>query len=230
MPTQTTEPPGTITARLLPVLIALSLACAFGIFTFAAAIGFTGSKLVAVIVAVGIAALVAWFFWRRPIVPLDEGANSRALNVISGLATIAALFQLARLCVFIVTRIRLRHWSFARARTPVSHSCLSAYYVAAGSVATVPNVCLGTVFLPGQSTVPRKRMPIGSFNIDAYSIRHRSFCFRALGIPDAGVSSLPYGLVCAEWRGAGHWAAIVPGCWGRWQPCVVVLPLVWRPI
>jgi alpha-1,2-mannosyltransferase len=102
MPTQTTKSPGTVTARLLRALIALSLACAFGIFAFAAAMGFTGSKLVAVIVAVGIAAFVAWYFWRRPIVPLDEGANSRALNVISGLATLAALFQLLRLCVFIV--------------------------------------------------------------------------------------------------------------------------------
>jgi hypothetical protein len=88
MPTQTTEPPGAVTSRLLRALMALSLACAFGIFAFAAAIGFTGSKLVAAIVAVGIAAFVAWFFWWRPIVPLDEGGNSRALNVISGLATL----------------------------------------------------------------------------------------------------------------------------------------------
>src|SRR5215813_5182013 len=102
MPTQTTEPSETVTARSLRILIALSLACAFGIFAFAAAMGVTGFKLVAVIVAVGIAACLAWFFWQRPIVPLDEGANSRALNVISGLATLAALFQLVRLCVFIV--------------------------------------------------------------------------------------------------------------------------------
>jgi hypothetical protein len=119
MPTQATEPPGTVTARSLRALIALSLACAFGIFAFAAAMGLAGSRPVAVIVAVGIAAFVAWFFWRRPIVPLDEGANSRALKVISGLATLAALFQLVRLCVFIVNPCggRLRHWSFARAWT-----------------------------------------------------------------------------------------------------------------
>src|SRR5258705_13834886 len=83
-------------------LIALSLACTFGIFAFAAAMGLMGSTLVAVIVAVGIAAFVAWFFWRRPIIPLDEGAAPRALKVISGLATIAALFQLARVCIFII--------------------------------------------------------------------------------------------------------------------------------
>jgi hypothetical protein len=66
MPTQTTEPPGTVTARLLRALIALSLACAFGIFAFAAAMGLAGSRPVAVIVAVGIAAFVAWFFLAAP--------------------------------------------------------------------------------------------------------------------------------------------------------------------
>jgi alpha-1,2-mannosyltransferase len=172
MPTQTTEPPGTVTARSLRALIALSLSCAFGIFAFAAAMGFTGSKLVAVIVAVGIAAFVAWFFWRRPIVPLDEGANSRALNVISGLATLAALFQLVRLCVFIVNPAEVG-CAISPSRglgLTVNHSCLSAYYVAARAVATVPNVYAWELYsLPDEGpTVPRKPRPIGSFNIDAY--------------------------------------------------------------
>jgi alpha-1,2-mannosyltransferase len=169
---QTTEPPGTVTARSLRALIALSLACAFGIFAFAAAMGFTGSKLVAVIVAVGIAAFVAWFCWRRPIVPLDAGANSRALNVISALATLAALFQLVRLCVFIVNPAEVGY-AIGRSRglgLPVNHSCLSAYYVAARSVATAPNVYAWELYsFPDEGpTVPRKPRPIGSFNIDAY--------------------------------------------------------------
>ncbi len=172
MPTQTTEPPGTVTARSLRALIALSLACAFGIFAFAAAMGFKGSRLVAVIVALGIAAFVAWFFWRRPIVPLDEGATSRALNVISGLATIAALFQLARLCVFIVNPAAVG-FAIGPSRglgLTINHSCLSAYYVAARSVATVPNVYAWELYaFPDEGpTAPRKPRPIGSFNIDAY--------------------------------------------------------------
>jgi alpha-1,2-mannosyltransferase len=172
MPTQTTEPPGTVTARSLRALIALSLACAFGIFAFAAAMGFKGSRLVAVIVALGIAAFVAWFFWRRPIVPLDEGATSRALNVISGLATIAALLQLARLCVFIVNPAAVG-FAIGPSRglgLTINHSCLSAYYVAARSVATVPNVYAWELYaFPDEGpTAPRKPRPIGSFNIDAY--------------------------------------------------------------
>ena len=172
MPTQTTEPPETVPARSLRALIALSLACAFGIFAFAAAMGFTGSKLVAAIVAVGIAAFVAWLVWRRPIVPLDEGANSRALNVISGLATLAALFQLFRLCVFIVNPAVVG-CAVSPSRglgLTVNHSCLSAYYVAARAVATVPNVYAWELYsFPDEGpTVPRKPRIIGSFNIDAY--------------------------------------------------------------
>src|ERR1700743_3133518 len=128
MPAQTTEH-----ARTARVLIALSPACAFGIFAFAAAMGLPGSRPVAVIVSVGVAAFVAWFFWRRPIVPLDMGGSSRALNVLSGLATIAALFQLARLCVFIVNPAAVG-FAIGPSRglgLTINHSCLSAYYVAA---------------------------------------------------------------------------------------------------
>jgi alpha-1,2-mannosyltransferase len=167
MPAQSTEPAGTASA-----LTALSLACAFGIFAFAAAMGLIGSRLAAVIVAVGIAIFVAWFLWRRRIVPLDEGAGSRALNIISGLATIAALFQLVRLCVFIVNPAQVS-CAVGPSRglgLTASHSCLSAYYVAARSATTVPNVYAYELYsFPAESpTALRRPRLIGSFNIDAY--------------------------------------------------------------
>ena len=167
MPAQTPEPVGT-----LRLLIALSLACVFGLFSFAAAMGLMGSTLAAVIVAVGIAAFVPWFFWRRPIIPLDEGASSRALKVLSGLATIAALFQLARLCVFIINPAEVG-CAIGPSRglgLTVNHSCLSAYYVAARSAATVPNVYAYELYaFPSESpTALRRPRLIGSFNIDAY--------------------------------------------------------------
>jgi hypothetical protein len=124
------------------------------------------------IVAVGIAAFVAWFFWRRPIIPLDEGASSRALNVISGLATIAALFLLVRVCIFIINPAQVGcAISPSRGLGLVSnHSCLSAYYVAARSAATVPNVYAYELYaFPAESpTSLRKPRSIESFNIDAY--------------------------------------------------------------
>jgi hypothetical protein len=164
---QTTEP-----ARNMRALIALSLACAFGIFAFAAAMGLVWSTLVAIIVAVVVAAFVGWFFWWRPIIPLEEGATSRALNVISGLATLAALFQLARVCIFIINPAQVGYAiSPSRGLGLVnSHSCLSAYYVAARSAATVPNVYAYDLYaFPSESpTALRKPRRIESFNIDAY--------------------------------------------------------------
>ena len=131
------------------------------------------STVIAAIVSVGVAAFVAWFCWRHPIVPLDdEASSSRALKVISGLATLAALIQLARLCVFIVNPAAVGY-AIGPSRGPgltISHSCLSAYYVAARSVTTVPNVYAYELYaFPAESpTELRKPRPIGSFNIDAY--------------------------------------------------------------
>ena len=166
MPAQTTEP-----ARTTRALIALSLACAFGIFAFEATMGLVGSTVIAAIVSVGVTAFVAWFCWRHPIVPLYEGASSRGLNVISGLATIAALIQLARVCVFIVNPAAVGYAiGPSRGGLPITHSCLSAYYVAVRSVTTVPNVYAYELYsFPAESpTAIRKPRPIGSFNIDAY--------------------------------------------------------------
>jgi alpha-1,2-mannosyltransferase len=171
MPTLT-ESPRAAAARLPDALIALSLACAFGIFTFAGVMGLTGSRVASVIVAIGITAFVAWFFWQRPIIALDEQAGSRALNVISGLATAAALFQLAHLCVFIVNPAEVGY-AMGPSRghgLAISHSCVSAYFVAARSVVTVPNVYDDELYsFPYEnSTALRRPRPIGSFNMDVY--------------------------------------------------------------
>jgi alpha-1,2-mannosyltransferase len=167
MPVQITQP--VETARTLTTL---SLACAFGIFAFSASMGLIGSRAVAAIVAVAVAALIAWYLWRHPIVLLDEAAGSRALKILSGLATVTALIQLARLCVFIVNPAAVG-CAIGPSRgqgLTISHSCVSAYYVAARSAATVPNVYAYELYsFPADSpTSLRKPRRIGSFNIDAY--------------------------------------------------------------
>lgn len=164
---QTGRPAGT--AR---TLIALSLACAFGIFAFAGAMGLTGSWLFATAAALAVAAFVAWFCQRHTIVPLEEARRTQTLNLISALATIAALLQLARLCVFIVNPAAVG-WAVSPWRglgLASAHSCLSAYYVAARSAATVPNLYAYELYsFPAESpTVLRKPRRIESFNIDAY--------------------------------------------------------------
>ena len=89
MPAQTTEP-----ARTVRALIALSLDCVSKFLRSRRRWPYGWSRLAAVTLAVAIAALVAWAFWRRPDCSLDEWMGSRTLKGISGLATIAALFQL----------------------------------------------------------------------------------------------------------------------------------------
>jgi len=167
MPTQATEPVGT-----LRVCIALSLVFAFAIFAFAAAMGLMESRLAAAIGSVAVAGLVAWISWRRAIVPLKVEKGARAFKLFSGLATIAALFQLARLCVFIVNPAQV---GFAMGPSRglgliVDHSCLSSYYVAARSITTVPNVYADELYsLPSPGpTAQRRPRRIESFNIDVY--------------------------------------------------------------
>ena len=167
MPTQTDQP-----AKAAQILMALSLACAFGIFAFSATMGLTGSRLIAAIVAAGVAVFVAWFCWRHPVIALNEAASSRTLKVISVLATIAMIVQLTRLCVFIVNPAAVGY-ALGPSRgqgLTIKHSCLSAYYVAARSVAMVPNVYAYELYsFPAESpTAVRRPRPIESFNIDAY--------------------------------------------------------------
>jgi hypothetical protein len=158
--------------RLERVVIALSLACAFGILAFAGGMGLTKSRLAAAIIGAGIAALAGWAFWRYPIVPFDEEAGSPFLKVISGVATVAALFQLARLCVFIINPVDVGY-ALGPSRglgIGVNHSCLSAYFVAAQAAATVPNVYAYELssFPSEGPNAPRKPRQIESFNVDAY--------------------------------------------------------------
>lgn len=162
----------TPTHRSEHMLIALSLACMFAIFAFAGAMGARASHVVALVIAVGIAACAGWLFWRHPVVSRDRGVRSRSLYVLSGLATLAALFQLVRLCVFILNPAAVGA-AIGPSRglgLPLSHSCVSAYFVAAQSATVSPNVYDWTLYSlpytsPDAVRVPR---PIGTFNIDVY--------------------------------------------------------------
>lgn len=153
-------------------LIALSLACAFGIFAFAGTVGLVRSYVAAVIVAVSTAAFVAWMLWRHPVLPYEEEALSRTLKVVSGMATIAALLQLARLCVFIVNPAAVGYamGPLRGPGLPITHSCVSAYFVAAQSVSKVPDVYSDELYslTSEKPDAIRKAKRIGTFNIDVY--------------------------------------------------------------
>jgi hypothetical protein len=114
-------------------------------------------------------AVVAVSLWKRPIVSYDPAATSRPLRVVSGVATVAALVQLARLAVFIVSPEQAAYSQFPSSEWEKRHNCLTAYFVAAQAVATTPNVYDDALFsLPGDPTKPRKPRTMGVFNVDAY--------------------------------------------------------------
>lgn len=154
------------------MLVAVALASGVAIFTLAGAMGLTGSWSWSMLVAAGSAGLAGWVAWRHPIVPLDMRACSRPLAIVSGVATIAALFQLARLCAFIIdpSQVGCAMGPTRGLGLPIAHSCVSAYYVAGQAVGRVPNVYEDSLYnLPREQAVgPRRPRPIGTFNIDVY--------------------------------------------------------------
>jgi alpha-1,2-mannosyltransferase len=152
--------------------VAAAIGGATAIFAFAGAMGLTGSPLVSTLAAAGLAALVGAVFWRRPIVALSETASSRPLEIVSAVATIAALVQLVRLLVFILDPTQTGY-ALGPARglgLAVGHSCFTSYFVAAEAVDTTPNVYDDALYsLPG-ATPGERRQPrrLGTFNIDVY--------------------------------------------------------------
>lgn len=152
------------------VLVVVSVAGASAIFAFAAAVGLTGYLSAGVAIALAVAGAVGWSVWRRSIGWLDGSVDSRGLKILSAVATILALGQLARLAVFTVAPARA-DCSFAPwSAWEVRHSCATAYYVAAQAADEVPSVYDETLYsLPAvDPTAPRKPRTIDRFTIDVY--------------------------------------------------------------
>ena len=179
--------------------IAVALAAAIAAFTIAA--GVTGSLVAAVPIAAVAGGLVAVRLWTHPIVSYDPAATSRPLQVVSAVATLAALFQLARLAVFIVSPAQAAYSQFPSSVWEQRHSCLTAYFVAAQAIATTPNVYDDALFsLPGDPTALRKPRTMGPFNIDAYEYPPPFLLLpRALGLvaPDFSRLRMAWFGICA---------------------------------
>ncbi len=151
-------------------LVASSLGLAVGLFTFALGLGLSGSWLAAALICLVSAGGAGWLFWKRPFVELDPAACPRSLALVSGIATVLAFVQLARLTVFIVAPAHVDFAQFPSSKFEVRHSCVSAYYVAAQATSDSPNV-----YDPKLYTAPedngvgiRKPKTLGSFNVDVY--------------------------------------------------------------
>jgi alpha-1,2-mannosyltransferase len=154
-------------------LLAVWLAAAFGVFAFAGIMGLGASRGIALLLSIGVAGGVAWLSWSRPIVSLEKKAVFPALDIVFVLSAILSLVQLVRLCVFIVNPAAVGYalGPHRGVGLPTSHVCMTAYFVAADSVARVPNIYdeYKLYSLPTQDPqAPRKARTIGPFDIDAY--------------------------------------------------------------
>jgi hypothetical protein len=75
--------------------------------------------------------IVAWLVITRPILPLEEADCSRGLKILSGVASVVTLVQLARLAVFMIDPSQINYSFVPSSKWEVEHSCLSAYFVSA---------------------------------------------------------------------------------------------------
>jgi hypothetical protein len=150
--------------------IAVSLALAAGICTFAIAEGLSGSLPGAFLIGALAAGLAGWRVWSHPIVAIDESAASRGLKIVSGLAAVVAIVQLAILTVFMVAPEHVAYSTVPGSGWEVRHSCLSAYFVAGEAVGRGHDLYDPLLYTaPGDTgTGQRKALMIGPFGIDVY--------------------------------------------------------------
>ena len=162
--------PGREASRPLRMLVASSLGSATGIFAFAAAAGLMGSWPAALAIGALAVALATRAFWKHPVVQLDESACSPGLKIVSGLATLVAIVEIARLSVFMVAPAQVGWSAVPSSDWEVRHSCLSAYFIAAQAAGEAPNIYESSLYTAPDDNpaAPRKPRMLGPFRIDVY--------------------------------------------------------------
>jgi alpha-1,2-mannosyltransferase len=153
-----------------PRWVGLFVGLVAGIFGCTAGVGLTGSWAVAALSAVLAAGGAGFIADGLASDTSNAAAVSRGLRLVVVVAALLGLIQLTRLAVFAVDPSRVGY-SFAPASPwEVGHSCLSAYFVAAESVSSTPNVYDDALYsIPGgDPTRPRTPRTLGSFRIDVY--------------------------------------------------------------
>jgi alpha-1,2-mannosyltransferase len=151
-------------------LLIFYLLAAAGLFGFAAGAGLTGSLILAIPIAIVFMGLTGFVLWKFRIVAIEKTACSRGLQVLSGVAIVVALVQLARLTVFMIAPSQVAYSTVPSSRWEIQHSCLSAYYIADQSLRNVPDVYANSLYsMPDDdpNSVRKPRM-LGPFKIDVY--------------------------------------------------------------
>jgi hypothetical protein len=151
-------------AVVAAIALFAGLFCGVGVAAFA---GVRGAVLGAALAS----GLVAFASWKRLPFTFDEATRSPALLVVAAAATLLALIQVGREAGYMVDAGRTGWSALPSSPWVVKHSCLSAYFTAARSVAQgVPNVYAEELYhQPGQGTgAPSPPRKLGPFNVDVF--------------------------------------------------------------
>jgi hypothetical protein len=159
--------PGAVSTAKVIVAVFVGFLCAVSVFTAAA--GLTGSLLAALSISATITTLVSLRV-RRRLAALEEQAAGRGLVVVSGVATVLAVFQLVRLTVFTVAPTRDDFAAVPWSTFSRHHYCATAYFVAGGAAREATNVYDNTLYDHPDSVATAQRRPrtIDGFNVDVY--------------------------------------------------------------
>jgi hypothetical protein len=150
--------------------IAVALAAASSIFGYTIGMGLSGSWLVAALGAALAAGVIGAWFYARPFVPLDPAPWPRSLVVISAVASIGALALYARIAVFMVHPELPAYSLVPNSDFEVTHSCATAYFVAARAASTSPDIYADSLYTARDDdpTKIRKPLKLGRFRIDVF--------------------------------------------------------------
>src|SRR5512132_3893124 len=150
--------------------LAAALAAAAAICAFAIAAGLSGSLVLAGVAGLLAAAATGWAAWVHPPVVFDEQAAPRGMKILSGVMTIVALLELARLTVFMVSPAQVGYSTVPQSGWEIRHSCLSAYFVAGEAVGRGADAYDDALYNAPEDTGvgQRKARMLGPFGIDVY--------------------------------------------------------------
>jgi alpha-1,2-mannosyltransferase len=102
--------------------------------------------------------------------PVNATPTARVLLAIAGLATLAGLIAIGRLTVFMADDGRPHLSAFPSSPWEIRHSCVSAYYIAAGAAHDGRNVYRDELYTAPEDNGRgvRKPLTLGRFNVDVY--------------------------------------------------------------
>jgi alpha-1,2-mannosyltransferase len=140
------------------------------IFGFAAVLGITSSITLAIAGGMLIAGSAGWLIYKFPIIHIEQSALTRGLQIVSMIGILLALLQLIRLTGFMIDPAKRNLSSIPWSQWDIKHNCLTAYFIAAQSAKTAPDIYSNSLYsMPDDDpTKIRKPKMLGAFRIDVY--------------------------------------------------------------